>query len=106
MPKQPSTLLKPKVKKKIRYAPRWRVIGLNDDFTPMDYVIRLLIEVFQKKPDEAFDLMIEVHETGAATFYIANREACELKIEMVHNMNQAWGFALAVIMEPCEEDSE
>ena len=106
MPKLPSTLVEPEVKTHIRYAPRWRVLGLNDDFTPMDYVIRLLIEIFGKKTDEAFELMMEVHETGAATFYVGTREACELKIEMVHEMNRSWGHALAVILEPCEEGGE
>jgi ATP-dependent Clp protease adaptor protein ClpS len=106
MPELPQPVAEPEVKTHTRYAPRWRVLGLNDDFTPMDYVIRILIEIFNKKPDEAFDLMMEVHETGAATFYVGTREACELKVEMVHEMNRSWGYALAVILEPCEEGSD
>lgn len=104
MPELPSTLAEPEAKTLTRYAPRWRVLGINDDFTPMDYVIRILMEVFGKTPDVAFELMMEVHETGAATFYVGTKEACELKVEMVHEMNRSWGHALAVILEPCEDE--
>ncbi len=106
MPELPSTLALPEEKTKTRYSPRWRVIGVNDDFTPMDYVIRILIEVFNKEADVAFELMMEVHETGSANFYIGTREACELKVEMVHEMNRSWGHALAVKLEPCEDEQD
>lgn len=98
---QPTAVLEPETKR--RYAPRWRVVGLNDDVTPMDYVVILLIDIFHKKPEDAYQLMMEVHETGSATFYFGTREACELKVEQVKNSNESHGQKLGVTMEPIEE---
>lgn len=98
---QPTVLEKPKTK--IRHYPRWQVIGLNDDITPMEYVVLLLMEIFNKNKEDAFKLMMEVHETGAASFYIGNKEACELKVEQVQIMNKNYNESLQVRMEPMEE---
>jgi len=95
-------VLKPKTGR--QYAPRWRVVGLNDDVTPMDYVVMVLIDIFHKVPQTAYQLMMEVHESGSATFYVGTREACELKIEQVQLCNQRHGEALGVSMEPIEDE--
>lgn len=97
----PTFVEKPETK--TRYSPRWRVIGHNDDVTPMDYVIMILIDIFNKSPEDAYRLMMEVHETGASTFYHGTREACELKLEMVKDCNDAHGQSLSVSMEPIED---
>src|SRR5713226_2127024 len=53
--------------KKTRTArPRlWRVLLHNDDFTTMEFVVKVLTEVFNKTPAEATDLMLQVHHRGA-----------------------------------------
>lgn len=76
---------------------------MNDDVTPMDYVVMVLIDLFHKEPERAYQLMMEVHETGSATFYVGTREACELKLEQVDLCNQRHGETLGVAMEPIEE---
>ena len=100
-----SPLLVEKPETKRKFSPRWRVIGHNDDVTPMDYVVMILIDIFNKTPESAYQLMMEVHETGSSTFYLGTREACELKLEMVKDCNQAHGEALSVSMEPIEDES-
>ena len=45
----------------------YRVILLNDDFTPMDFVVAVLISIFNKSQDEAETLMFKVHKTGQAS---------------------------------------
>lgn len=100
----PTTVLEPKRITKTKYNPRWRVIGLNDDVTTMEYVVLLLQEVFHKTAEQAFRLMMEVHESGAATFYLGTREACELKVEQVRDMNKAFDQHLQVRMEPIEDE--
>jgi ATP-dependent Clp protease adaptor protein ClpS len=89
---------------KRRYSPRWRVIGHDDDVTPMDYVVMVLIDIFNKTPEAAYELMMEVHETGSSSFYFGTREACELKLEQVKDCNQGHGEALSVSMEPIEDE--
>jgi|SaaInlStandDraft_1057018.scaffolds.fasta_scaffold65775_2 ATP-dependent Clp protease adaptor protein ClpS len=88
---------------KRKFGPRWRVVGLNDDVTPMDYVVMVLIDLFHKEIENAYQLMMEVHETGSATFYLGTREACELKLEQVQQCNQRHGESLGVSMESIEE---
>jgi ATP-dependent Clp protease adaptor protein ClpS len=88
---------------KTRYAPRWQVIGLNDDVTSMEYVIFLLIDVFHKNSDDAYSIMMDVHENGAAPFYFGTMEACELKVEQVKTMNKTYEENLQVTIEVVED---
>ncbi len=98
-----STLLEEETKKRTKLSPRWRILGINDDVTPMEYVVMLLQEVFGKTHDAAFKIMMEVHERGAAVFYVGTREVCELKVEQVQTMNEKHKQKLQVRMEPAEE---
>lgn len=100
-----SPVLSPETKTARTFSPRWRVVGHNDDVTPMDYVVMLLIEIFHKSAEEAFQLMMDVHEKESATFYFGTREACELKLEQVKKENQTYEENLSVSMEPIEEES-
>jgi ATP-dependent Clp protease adaptor protein ClpS len=88
-----------KTKEKTRYAPRWQVMGLDDDVTPMDYVMVMLMEIFHKSAEEAYRLMMEVHTSGAASWYIGTLEACELKVEQVQSMNKTYDERLQVSIE-------
>ena len=54
-----------KVKVVISEPKRWKVILLNDDSTPMEFVIGLLVEIFKHSVDAAQDIMLQVHETGS-----------------------------------------
>ena len=63
--KNPSsqTLVISKVKKK---KPKlYKVILLNDDYTPMEYVVKLLREVFRKSENDAINIMLMVHKKGS-----------------------------------------
>ena len=42
----------------------WRVVLLNDDYTPMEFVVQLLESVFDKSPAEAYRIMMQVHVDG------------------------------------------
>jgi ATP-dependent Clp protease adaptor protein ClpS len=71
-----------KVKVVISEPKRWKVILLNDDVTPMEFVIGLLVEIFKHSVDAAHDIMLQVHETGSGvagvyTFEIAEAKAVE-----------------------------
>jgi ATP-dependent Clp protease adaptor protein ClpS len=96
-----TTVLEPKTQRS--YSPYWRVVGHNDDVTTMDYVVMILMDIFHKEPEEAFKIMLLVHESDSATFYFGTREACELKLEMVQHSNERNAQNLAVSMEPVEQ---
>ncbi len=84
---------------KTRYAPRWVVVGLDDDVTTMEYVVWLLMDVFHKSEQAAMQLMLEVHTDGRGIFYAGTREACELKIEQTQARNKDHKQNLQVILE-------
>ncbi|HWE22548.1 MAG TPA: ATP-dependent Clp protease adaptor ClpS [Myxococcales bacterium] len=64
----------------------WRVILHNDDFTTMEFVVAVLIEVFNKAPAEANDLMLQVHERGACVAGVYTHEVAETKVATVEQM--------------------
>ena len=54
-----STATKPNVDVKTRLTPRYKVIGHNDDVTPMDFVVQVFVEIFKKSEYDAIQVMIE-----------------------------------------------
>mgnify|MGYP000373217726 CR=1 FL=1 len=53
-----------KLKEKLEPPRNYKVILINDDYTPMDFVIVILEKIFKKTNKQAEDIMVEVHETG------------------------------------------
>ena len=83
--KNPSsqTLVISKVKKK---KPKlYKVILLNDDYTPMEYVVKLLREVFRKSENDAINIMLMVHKKGSGVCGIFTKEIAETKVFTVTN---------------------
>lgn len=81
-------------------APRWKVLLHDDDVTTFEFVIVLLITVFQKEPEEAVRLTKEVHDTGAALVTVTSLERAELYLEQVRSLARPQGFPLVATMEP------
>ena len=76
--------LKEKVQKKIKKPSLFKVILLNDDFTPMDFVVYVLKSFFNKTDDEAHDIMLCVHKDGAGVAGIYSFEVAEMKSAQVN----------------------
>ncbi len=74
-------LAEPKVKTK--RPPMYKVILLNDDFTPMDFVVMVLEQIFRKPHQEALSVMLEVHQKGAGLAGIYTRDVAETKVDQV-----------------------
>lgn len=81
-------------------APRWRVILHDDPVTTFEFVIALLVAVFQKESAEALRLTTEVHQTGAAVVAITSQERAELYVEQVRSLARPRGFPLTATIEP------
>ena len=86
-------------KKKIKKPSLYKVVMLNDDYTPMDFVVYLLKIFFTKKQNDASKIMLEVHNKGAATCGIYTREIAETKILKVINASRMNGFPLICTLE-------
>ena len=77
----------------------YKVILLNDDYTPMEYVVKLLRIIFKKSEDEAVNIMLMVHKKGSGICGIFTKEVAETKVETVLKMAQSDQHPLKCIME-------
>ena len=73
-----------KVSEKVKKPSLYKVILLNDDFTPMDFVVYVLKSFFNKTDDEAHDIMIQVHKDGAGIAGVYSFEIAEMKSAQVN----------------------
>jgi ATP-dependent Clp protease adaptor protein ClpS len=77
----------------------WKVIFFNDDQTPMEFVIELLVNVFKHNETIARDLTLEIHNTGSAVAGVYPYEIAEHKgLEATH-LSRANGFPLRIQVE-------
>ncbi len=79
--------------------PMYRVMLLNDDYTTMEFVVEVLVYVFQKSAEEATRIMLNVHRSGVGVCGIYPFEIAETKVETVDNLSRENGFPLKCIME-------
>lgn len=80
--------------------PMYRVLLLNDDYTPMDFVVEILREIFHKDRPEAERIMLNVHRKGAGLCGIYTYEIAETKVTRVRAKAKEAGFPLRCMMEP------
>ncbi len=77
----------------------YKVLLHNDDYTPMDFVIDILMRIFHKDIDSANDIMWQVHEKGKAVCGLYVYEIAKTKVEQVRVAAKANGFPLLATME-------
>ncbi|MBF0188093.1 MAG: ATP-dependent Clp protease adapter ClpS [Magnetococcales bacterium] len=73
-----------RTKTSIREPSMFKVLLLNDDFTPMDFVVDLLVRFFQKSADDATRIMLNVHHNGVGICGVFPREIAETKVMQVN----------------------
>jgi ATP-dependent Clp protease adaptor protein ClpS len=88
-----------KTKPIVKEPEQFRVDLLNDDYTPMDFVVQVLESIFQKKPVEAFRIMMHVHTRGRGTAGVYPHEIAETKIVTVVELARDSGYPLQAVME-------
>jgi ATP-dependent Clp protease adaptor protein ClpS len=88
-----------KIKIRATEPRRWKVILLNDDTTPMEFVIALLMEIFRHTVESANDIMIQVHETGSGVAGVYSFEIAEAKAVEATNLARTNGHALQIKLE-------
>ena len=90
------TLVKPrtKVKTKVEKPPLWKVILLNDDFTPREFVVLVLKAVFRMNESQAHRVMMTAHQKGACVIAVYTRDVAETKAKEATEMGKAKGYPL------------
>lgn len=83
----------------VREPPMYRVLLHNDDYTTMDFVVEIIMLVFNKSPEEAVNIMLNVHRKGMGLCGVYTYEVSETKVETVHAIAREQGFPLKCTME-------
>lgn len=78
----------------------YKVVLINDDYSTMEFVVKVLEDVFQKSPAEAYRVMMQVHTQGSAVAGIYPWEVAETKVETVTKLAKTEGFPLRAVTEP------
>ena len=88
-----------KIKQKVQEPKRWKVVFLNDDMTPIDFVVGLLIEVFKHTQDTAKEITLEIHNNGSGIAGVYSFEIAEAKAVEATQLARSSGFPLQIKME-------
>ena len=88
-----------KIKIKVSEPKNWKVILLNDDTTPMEFVIAVLMDIFKHTNDSATDVTMQVHETGSGIAGVYSFEIAEAKAVEATQLARANGHPLQIKLE-------
>ena len=86
-------------KPEVKQPKMYKVLLLNDDYTPMDFVIQVLRQFFHKTMEQATKVMLKVHYDGQGTAGIYTAEIAETKMSQVNNYSRAHDHPLMCTME-------
>lgn len=100
MSTQTSTISSPETQKSSATPPLFNVIFYNDDDTPMEFVIQILIQLFEYNPEAAIDKTQEIHESSFSCVAQYDEALANLKHQQVQELNQIYGFSLATAVVP------
>ena len=96
--KKPATRTKPKTER----PPLWKVILLNDDFTPREFVVQVLKAVFRLNESQSYKVMMTAHQKGACVIAVYTRDVAETKAKEATELGKSKGYPLFFTTEPEE----
>jgi ATP-dependent Clp protease adaptor protein ClpS len=88
-----------KIKINIQEPKLWKVIFLNDDHTPMEFVIGVLTEIFKHSQETAKEITMLIHTEGSGIAGVYSFEIAEVKAVESTNLARANGFPLQIKLE-------
>lgn len=84
---------------KLKAPPLFKVVLLNDDFTPMDFVIEVLQQFFSKTREQATEIMLKVHTEGAGLCGVYPKDIAATKVDQVVAFARQHQHPLQCVME-------
>ncbi|MBN9073690.1 MAG: ATP-dependent Clp protease adapter ClpS [Rhizobiales bacterium] len=91
-----------KVKPETERPKLYKVILVNDDFTPREFVVRVLKAEFRVTDDQAYRIMITAHRRGVCVVAVFTRDVAETKAARATDAGKAAGYPLMFTTEPEE----
>jgi ATP-dependent Clp protease adaptor protein ClpS len=95
---KPRTAVRPKTQR----PPLYKVILLNDDYTPREFVVLVLKAVFRMNEDEAYRVMMTAHRRGACVIAVYAKDVAETKAKEATELGKEKGYPLFFTTEPEE----
>jgi len=87
---------------RLRPPPMYQVVLLNDNYTPMEFVVKVLQKFFGKGMDEATRIMLQVHHEGRGVCGVYPRDIAASRIAQVAQYARARQHPLQCVMEPVD----
>jgi ATP-dependent Clp protease adaptor protein ClpS len=84
---------------KLKRPPLFKVLLLNDDFTPMEFVVLVLKNFFGMSEDKATQIMLHVHTRGIGVCGVFSRDVAETKVKLVSDFSRKHQHPLLCTME-------
>jgi ATP-dependent Clp protease adaptor protein ClpS len=88
-----------KIEEKLQEPSMYKVLLHNDDYTTMEFVVDILVSVFNKSPENAIIIMLNVHRQGIGLCGIYTYDVAETKVKTVQAMAKEQDFPLKCTME-------
>lgn len=88
-----------KSKVRIKEPKKYKVVMYNDDFTPMDFVVYILENIFRKNHEDAFMIMMTVHKSGKAVVGIYSYDMAETKVKRAGDLAREEGYPFKIKIE-------
>ncbi|MCK4744120.1 MAG: ATP-dependent Clp protease adapter ClpS [Sulfuriflexus sp.] len=86
-------------KPKLKRPPKYKVLLLNDDYTPMEFVVHILEDFFSMNREQATQVMLNVHTKGMGVCGVYSRDIAETKVELVNTYAKESQHPLKCTME-------
>ncbi len=87
------------IQENVKEPAMFKVLLLNDDYTTMEFVVEVLMQIFAKTLEAATEIMLNVHQKGIGVCGVYPLEIAETKVEAVHSLAKERGFPLRCTLE-------
>jgi len=87
------------IREELKEPDMWRVVLLNDDYTPRDFVVEILVSIFHKQPIEATKIMLDVHNKGKGMVGIYPLDIGRTKVAQLTQLAREREYPLKSILE-------
>ena len=86
-------------RKDVRKPDMWRVVLLNDDYTPREFVVEILVSIFHKPPIEATKIMLDVHNKGRGLVGVYTYDIAKTRVAQLTRVARDREYPLKAVIE-------